>query len=56
MEEGTLAGAGNVDLKTICAYAKAQNFDWAVVESEAAEDLEEQLEAIRRDYAYISAL
>ncbi len=56
MAEGTLAGKGNVDLKTVCAYAKAQNFDWAVVESEATEDLEEQVESIRKDYAYISAL
>ena len=56
MEEGTLAGEGNVDLKAICAYAKTQKFAWAVVESEATEDLEEQIEAIRKDYAYISSL
>ena len=35
MEEGTLAGKGNVDLQAVFDYAKAHDFSWAVVESEA---------------------
>lgn len=56
MTEGTLAGEGNVDLKTVCTYTKEHGFAWAVVESEATEDLEEQVEAIRKDFQYISGL
>ena len=56
MEEGTLAGQGNVDLKAVCDYAKAQNFDWAVVESEATDDRDEQIEAIRADLAYLKSI
>ena len=53
---GTLAGAGEVDLRPVCAYAKQHQFDWAIVESEASEDEQEQLDAIRKDYQYIRSL
>lgn len=56
MEAGTLAGEGNVDLKAVCDYAKAQDFTWAVVESEATDDRDEQIEAIKADLAYLKKL
>ena len=56
MAEGTLAGKGEVDLKAVCDYAKAHSFDWAVVESEATDDLEEQIDAIRADLAYLKSI
>ena len=56
MEMGTVAGQGNVDLPAVFATAKALDMAWAVVECEASEELNAQVEAAGKDYAYISTL
>lgn len=53
---GTLAGQGAVALDEILAYTKRAGFAWAVVESEASNDANEQIDVVRKDYAYISSL
>ena len=56
MEEGTIAGTGNVPLPEIFAYAKEIGMEWAVVESEASDEEAPQIDAASKDYAYISKL
>jgi len=56
MTEGTIAGTGNVALPEIFSYAKEIGMQWAVVESEAEEEKNAQVEAARKDFAYISKL
>ena len=56
MEHGTLAGKGEVDLAAAADCAKKIGAEWAVVESKASEDLDEQVESIRSDYAYLRTL
>lgn len=56
MEDGTIAGTGDVALPEIFAYAKEIGMEWAVVESEASEEKDEQIDAAGKDYAYISKL
>lgn len=49
-EVGTVLGKGEVDLKSVFAFAKAHNFSWAVVESEASEEELQQIQSIKDDY------
>ena len=56
MEEGTTAGEGNVPMPEVFETAKELGMVWAVVESEASEEKAEQIEAARKDFAYISTL
>ncbi|HIZ56071.1 MAG TPA: sugar phosphate isomerase/epimerase [Firmicutes bacterium] len=56
MEAGTIAGEGNVPLPAVFETAKALGMTWAIVESEASEEREAQVEAARKDYAYIRTL
>ena len=56
MEEGTIAGTGNVPLPEVFAYAKEIGMTWAVVESEASDKKDEQVDAAAKDFAYISTL
>lgn len=55
-ERGTLAGEGEVDLAAVAACAKRIGARWAIVESEATEDADEQLASIRSDHAFVRAL
>ncbi len=48
--EGTAFGEGCVDTQAVCRYAKESGYSWAVIESEACEEPEDQLRSIRTDY------
>ncbi|WMJ21971.1 sugar phosphate isomerase/epimerase [Paludicola sp. MB14-C6] len=49
-DQGTTLGEGSVDMKAVFRFAKENNMDWAVVESEANEHAKEQVAAIRKDF------
>lgn len=55
-EGGTLAGCGMVDLPAVTAYAKEIGMEWAVVESEASDEMLSQIISITKDYAYTRPL
>lgn len=50
-EIGTTLGEGDVDLKAVFKFAKEHNFSYAVVESEANEEEDAQIQSITDDYA-----
>ncbi len=56
MEKGTIAGTGNVPLEEVLKLAQEIDIQWAVVESEASAEKEEQIDAATKDFAYISSL
>lgn len=56
MEEGTTLGDGNVNLAAVFDFAKENKMTWAVVESEATEIENEQIEAITEDYKVLCEL
>lgn len=47
---GTILSKGAVNLEGVFAFAKEHNMAWAVVESEAADDVEGQIQAVTQDY------
>lgn len=49
-ENGTTLGKGAVDIAGVFEFVNKNNFEWAVVESEASEEPDKQLQAIREDY------
>lgn len=49
-DKGTTLSHGNVDTKAVFQFAKQHKMEWAVVESEASEELKEQVESIKKDY------
>lgn len=50
-ENGTTLGQGDVDMKAVFTAAKANSrIEWAVVESEANDGEQEQVDAIRADF------
>lgn len=49
-DEGTTLSEGAVDLEAVFEFAKNISMQWAVVESEACEEAEKQVEAIQKDY------
>lgn len=53
---GTLAGCGKVDLPAVFNCAKELDLEWAVVESEASEQMLSQVVSITKDYDYIRTL
>lgn len=56
MAGGTIAGEGNVPLKEVCDLASSLGMQWAVVESEASDELYPQLIAATKDYVYLNSL
>lgn len=55
-ENGTLAGSGEVPLPAVFDYAQEIGMEWAVVESEASEDLVSQLISVTKDCGYVRTL
>lgn len=53
---GSLAGMGKVPLKAVFDCAGELKLDWAVVESEASDEMLSQVISITRDYDYIRPL
>lgn len=49
--QGTTLGEGAVDIKAVFEFAKANNMEWAIAESEASDEEQEQVKAIAADYA-----
>lgn len=56
MEVGTIAGTGEVPLEEVFRTAKELSMEWAVVESEACEEAEDQIDAVKKDFATIKRL
>lgn len=56
METGTIAGTGNVPLPEVVETAKRLGMSWAIVESEASEEKNAQVDGAAKDYAYLSTL
>lgn len=55
-DKGTQLSFGAVDLPAIIAFAKEQQLAWAVVESEASEDMAEQVDAICKDFTVLKEI
>ncbi len=55
-DKGVTLSKGAVDMTGVFEYAKAHNMEWAVVESEACEEADDQVNAITEDYAELLKL
>lgn len=56
MENGTAVGQGQVNFPEIFEAAKAQNIEWVVVEAEAGETVQAQIDDVKASIEYIKTL